>query len=437
MNIRAVAARTLQKVSYQGESLSDALQHSSVLALAPADRAWVQNACYGCVRWHGRLGAILRQLLAKPMKASDRDIECLLRLGLYQLLYQRTPDHAAVHETVQAVRGLKKQWASKLVNGVLRGFLRQRESLLAEIEQVPTARYSFPPWLTAAIQQAWPADWEAILQASNEHPPLTLRVNTLQTQSAHYLQVLQTAGLPATATVHAAQGVELQTAVPVKELPEFDAGHVSVQDAAAQQAAALLPCQAGQRVLDACAAPGGKTCHLLERYPDIDLVALDSSATRLIQVHENLTRLGLEATVKAADAAELDCWWDGQAFDCILLDAPCSATGVIRRHPDIKLLRKQKDVAVLQQEQAKLLSKLWQTLQPGGYLLYATCSILPEENNLQVEAFLRDHTDAIHCNIDVAWGRALSVGRQILPGEAGMDGFYYALLQKVARSDFV
>ncbi len=430
MNTRAVAARTLQKVIYQGESLTAVLQHKTVLALALPDRAWVQNACFGTVRWHGRLGAVLHELLSKPLKAADKDLECLLRLGLYQLIYQRTPDHAAVNETVQAVRGLKKPWASKLVNGVLRGFLRNQDSILAKIDDLPTARYSFPPWLEKSLRAAWPTHWGAIMQASNEHPPMVLRVNARKLSREAYLQQLQKVNISAQAIELAATGVVLAEPLPVNSLPDFEQGAVSVQDAAAQQAASLLHCEAGQRVLDACAAPGGKTCHLLERYSGIDLLALDSSAERLRQVTDNLQRLGLRANVQAADAADLDSWWDGVLFDRILLDAPCSATGVIRRHPDIKLLRKQKDIVALQQEQAKLLRKLWQVLQAGGYLLYATCSILPAENNDQVEAFLREYADAVDQPINVAWGRALSVGRQILPGEMGMDGFYYASLKK-------
>ncbi|PID49215.1 MAG: 16S rRNA (cytosine(967)-C(5))-methyltransferase [Proteobacteria bacterium] len=430
MNTRAVAARTLQKVIYQGESLTAVLQHKTVLALALPDRAWVQNACFGTVRWHGRLGAVLHELLSKQLKAADKDLECLLRLGLYQLIYQRTPDHAAVNETVQAVRGLKKPWASKLVNGVLRGFLRNQDSILAKIDDLPTARYSFPPWLEKSLRAAWPTHWGAIMQASNEHPPMVLRVNARKLSREAYLQQLQKVDISAQAIELAATGIVLAEPVPVNSLPDFEQGAVSVQDAAAQQAASLLHCEAGQRVLDACAAPGGKTCHLLERYSGIDLLALDSSAERLKQVTDNLQRLDLRANVQAADAADLDSWWDGVLFDRILLDAPCSATGVIRRHPDIKLLRKQKDIVALQQEQAKLLRKLWQVLQAGGYLLYATCSILPAENNDQVEAFLREYADAVDQPINVAWGRALSVGRQILPGEMGMDGFYYALLKK-------
>ncbi|HMT93703.1 16S rRNA (cytosine(967)-C(5))-methyltransferase RsmB [uncultured Thiothrix sp.] len=432
MNTRAIAARALQRVSYQGESLTEVLQHSNIQNLSARDQAWVRHVCFGAVRWHGRLGAILRELLDKSIKASDKDIECLLRLGLYQIIYQRTPDHAAVSETVQATKALKKAWAGSLVNGVLRRFLREQEIILAKADQLESAQYSFPTWLADRLKQAWPEDWQTIMRASNEHPPLSLRVNALVMRRAQYLERLQQSEIAAKPWLQTEMGIYLPEAFTVTELPDFARGAFSVQDAAAQQAAPLLTCHANMRVLDACAAPGGKTCHLLERYPGIDLWALDNSSKRTQQVYENLTRLNLKAQVKVADADDLDTWWDGRGFDRILLDAPCSATGVIRRHPDIKLLRKKTDIATLQQQQAKLLKALWQVLKPGGQMLYATCSILPEENNLQIEQFLQTESDVQVKQIEANWGRALSVGRQILPGEQGMDGFYYALLEKTA-----
>lgn len=432
MNTRAIAARALQRVSYQGESLTEVLQHANIQNLPARDQAWVRHVCFGAVRWHGRLGAILRELLDKSIKASDKDIECLLRLGLYQIIYQRTPDHAAVSETVQAAKALKKAWAGSLVNGVLRRFLREQESILAKADQVESAQYSFPTWLADRLKQAWPEDWQTIMHASNEHPPLSLRVNALVMSREQYLERLQQSEIAAKPWLQTEMGIYLPEAFTVTELPDFAQGAFSVQDAAAQQAAPLLACHANMRVLDACSAPGGKTCHLLERYPGIDLWALDNSAKRTQQVYENLTRLNLKAQVKVADAGDLDTWWNGQGFDRILLDAPCSATGVIRRHPDIKLLRKKTDIATLQQQQAKLLKALWQVLKPGGQMLYVTCSILPEENNLQIEQFLQTESDVQVKQIEANWGRALSVGRQILPGEQGMDGFYYALLEKTA-----
>ena len=335
-----------------------------------------------------------------------------------------------MNETVKAVKKLGKGWAEKLVNGVLRRFLREREALLSAADQQETALYAFPAWLLARVQRAWPADWQSIVQASNTHAAMTLRVNQRQYTAAAYQAQLTAQGVAADTVECVASALNLHKAVGVELLPGFAQGAVSVQDAAAQLAALLLDCQPGMRVLDACAAPGGKTGHLLEHTAELQLTALDSSASRLLRVTENLQRLQLNAHTVAADAGDVASWWDGQAFERILLDAPCSATGVIRRHPDIKVLRRDSDIAALQQEQARLLRALWQTLKPGGYLLYATCSILPEENSQQIAAFVAEYPDAQVLPLGDSWGHAMAFGRQILPGDAGMDGFYYALLRK-------
>lgn len=430
MTTRATAARILQNVIYGGDSLTDALP-SGLLQTVPAnEQALLRDICFGTLRWHERLSAVLAQLLSKPLKATDKDIECLLRVGLYQLLYQRTPDHAAVNECVKAVKSLRKIWAEKLVNGVLRRFLREREALLAQADQTDAARHACPAWLLQRIRNAWAQDWEGILHASNTHAPMTLRVNTRQHTTAHYQYRMEQTGLDAAPHPIVASALNLHKPTNVEQLPGFATGAVSVQDAAAQLAAFLLDCQPGMRVLDACAAPGGKTGHLLEQANGLHLVALDSSTVRLQRVNDNLKRLQLTAHVISADAGEIGQWWDGKTFDRILLDAPCSATGVIRRHPDIKVLRRDSDIGALQQEQARLLQALWQTLTPGGRLLYATCSILPEENSQQIATFLARQHDAVHLPLGDTWGVAQPFGRQILPGESGMDGFYYALLEK-------
>ena len=430
MSTRATAALLLQQVIYHGDSLTDALQQTAAQAVPATEQALLRDICFGALRWHERLSAILAQLVSKPLKAADKDLECLLRVGLYQLIYQRTPDHAAVNETVKAVKKLRKQWAEKLVNGVLRRFLRERDNLLVQADQQATARYAFPAWLLQRLQTAWVNDWENIVQASNTHAPMTLRVNARKATTAAYLQQLQAAEFDADTIAAVPSALQLHKAANVEQLPDFAHGAVSVQDAAAQLAAFLLDCQPNMRVLDACAAPGGKTGHLLEHTPDLQLTALDSSANRLQRVAENLHRLQLPAQLVAADAGDVASWWDGKPFERILLDAPCSATGVIRRHPDIKVLRRDTDIAALQHEQARLLRSLWQTLQEGGLLLYATCSILPEENSQQIARFMAEQHDAVHLPIEDDWGHALPFGRQILPGNAGMDGFYYALLQK-------
>ena len=430
LSTRATAARVLQQVIYEGDSLTEVLQQPLAQAIAAAEQPLLRDLCFGSLRWHERLSAVLKQLVTKPLKPADKDVECLLRVGLYQLIYQRTPDHAAVNETVKAVKKLGKGWAEKLVNGVLRRFLREREALLSAADQQETALYAFPAWLLARVQRAWPADWQNIVQASNTHAAMTLRVNQRQYTAAAYQAQLTAQGVAADTVECVASALNLHKAVGVELLPGFAQGAVSVQDAAAQLAALLLDCQPGMRVLDACAAPGGKTGHLLEHTAELQLTALDSSASRLLRVTENLQRLKLNAHTVAADAGDVASWWDGQAFERILLDAPCSATGVIRRHPDIKVLRRDSDITALQQEQARLLWALWQTLKSGGYLLYATCSILPEENSQQIAAFVAEYPDAQVLPLGDSWGHAMAFGRQILPGDAGMDGFYYALLRK-------
>jgi 16S rRNA (cytosine967-C5)-methyltransferase len=341
------------------------------------------------------------------------------------------PSHAAVAETVGAARRLHKAWAAALVNATLRGFLREREQLLAALDTDPVSALAHPAWLLDELRAAWPQQWQAIAAANNVRPPMTLRVNPRHGDAAAWRTRLTTAGHPAATVAAAPSALQLDAPCDVKILPGFATGALSVQDAAAQLAAPLLAVRPGQRVLDACAAPGGKTCHLLESQPALaELVALDRSAERLERVRENLVRLGGTARLVAADAAEVDSWWDGKPFERILLDAPCSGSGVIRRHPDIKLLRRPEDLVHLAGEQQRLLRAVWPLLAPGGRLLYATCSVLPVENERQISHFLADYEEAEELPITAEWGHPRDHGRQILPGEAGMDGFFYALLQR-------
>ncbi|MDX1252727.1 MAG: 16S rRNA (cytosine(967)-C(5))-methyltransferase RsmB [Gammaproteobacteria bacterium] len=434
MNARTAAAAVLAQIVSQGSSLSTALPPVLAKLRAPAERALAQELCFGAVRWYPRLTVVLDSLLDKPLKARDADVRCLMLLGLYQIIHMRIPDHAAVTETVAAAKTLGKPWASGLVNAILRGFLRDRDRLLFEADRDEAAATAHPAWLLEEIKAAWPDDWRAIIAANNQRPPMTLRVNARQKEQRvrrdDYLAKLAQTGMTASPAPHTTHGVILDQPVDVERLPGFGAGEVSVQDAAAQLAAMLLDVRPGQRVLDACAAPGGKTAHLLELQPDIDLIALDSDAVRLRRVEENLRRQRLHARVIQGDAALPDAWWDGAPFDRILLDAPCSATGVIRRHPDIKMLRRPEDINALAQTQARILEALWPLLRPGGMLLYATCSILPQENEQQMTRFLATHADAVERVIDATWGRPVSAGRQILPGEDDMDGFFYSCVQK-------
>ena len=417
-NPRTSAAKILQYVIYNGASLST--------ALADNESALVSDLCYGSLRWHEPLSALLDVLLSKELKHKDKDVECLIRVGLYQIIYQKTPDHAAVGETVSALKGLKKPWAKNLVNAVLRNYLRGQDKFQEEIQLRQTVRYAFPQWLIKEIKNAWPENWEEILSESNKRAPMTLRVNITHQSRKEYLDKLQQVNIEAEVVAGVATAIQLAKPCNVHELPGFDQGDASVQDAAAQLASILLDCQGGMTVLDACAAPGGKTGHILESAQNLEVLAIDNSETRLKRVIENLERIKLNAKVITADALDTEIYAKDKMFDRILLDAPCSATGVIRRHPDIKVLRRETDIDELQKLQGKMLDALWEILKPEGILLYATCSILPQENEQQIQAFIKRHNDTEIIPIEGAQG----LGRQVFPGENSMDGFYYSRLKK-------
>lgn len=428
--VRTAAAQVIGQILRNQGSLSSLLAPVSS-RVADTDRALLQELCFGTLRWQPKLDAYLLQLLDKPLRAKDSDIQALLLLGLYQLIYTRIPDHAAIGETVEVTRGLKKPWATKLVNGVLRRFQREKEALDAKLQNDSVFTSAHPPWLLEAIRMAWPDDAERIIAANNTHPPFTLRVNPGQQSRADYLQELATQGIDARATAFSRVGITLKQPCDPRALPLFAAGGISVQDEAAQLTADLLELAPGQRVLDACCAPGGKTGLILETQPALaQMVALDSDERRLTRVHENLARLKVTADIRCGDAAQPASWWDGKAFDRILLDAPCSATGIIRRHPDIKLLRTQQDIERLAELQASMLDALWPLLKPGGILLYATCSIMPAENTRVVEAFITRQPDAQLDQLQADWGVAQAGGRQLLPDVEGHDGFFYARLRK-------
>lgn len=432
-NPRAVAARTLVQVLEQRKSLSEVLAPQLAHISIPRERSLAQEMCYGVLRWHLRLEAVLARLLRAPLKDRDKDIHCLLLAGLYQLIYLRLPAHAAVDATVDAVAALDKGWAKSVVNAVLRHYLRDSTRLLAEADEDECARLAHPAWLLELLKQAWPGEWQTIAAANNERAPMCLRVNVRRTTRAEYLTQLQAAGIAAHATLYSPQGVTLEKPTGVEGLPGFAAGAVSVQDEGAQLAASSLAAQPGERVLDACSAPGGKACHILETEPALlELVALDNSAARLARVQENLDRLGLDAALMEGDAGAPQTWWDGRPFDRILLDAPCSGTGVIRRHPDIKWLRRATDIAAAAQAQQRLLRALWPLLKPGGVLLYVVCSVLPEEGEHQVRDFIAGQPDARAEPLALpATSSGAAAGGTILTGSHGMDGFYYARLRKL------
>jgi 16S rRNA (cytosine967-C5)-methyltransferase len=429
---RAAAARVLVQVIESGRSLADALPPFQSAFADARDAALLQELAYGTCRWYFRLSALLDLLLRKPLKSRDIDIRCLLLIGLYQLDKLSLPQRVAVNETVQAVHALEREWARALVNGVLRSFQRDCERLDDAIAGDPAALHAHPAWLIDMLQNDWPEYWQSIVSANNVRPPFSLRVNRLRIARDEYLELLAEHAMQAEPLAWTGQGIRLSNPVSVDTLPGFAHGDVSVQDGAAQLAAGLLELAPGQRVLDACAAPGGKTAHILEAGPSTCVTAVDINAARLTRVGENLARLGLQAELVAGDAGNPADWWDGRPFERILLDVPCTATGVIRRHPDIKLLRRRDDVKILSDRQSAILHAMWPLLAPGGMLLYCTCSVLAEENSCQVGSFLEQHGDAVEVPIDAAWGHGCEHGRQILPGEDDMDGFYFACLLKSA-----
>lgn len=411
-----------------GQSLTSALDNALKAVASAQDKAFVQAISYGVCRYYHRLDSILNALIDKPLKVAE--VKALLLIGLYQLKYMRVKPHAAVSETVQAARNLP--WARALVNAVLRNYLRKQDDLEQQADKVKSTALSYPDWLINQLEQDWPEHADKILLENNQPPPMVLRVNLAKTTRDKYLELLMATGQSAQQVNVCPAGIILDKPAPIEALPHFADGWISVQDGAAQLAAELLDSQPGQRVLDVCAAPGGKTAHILERQPSIgELVAIDIDENRMQRVTGNLERLGLYAKQIVADAAKPADWWDGKPFDRILLDAPCSAIGVIRRHPDIKLLRRETDIAALTSLQKTILNAVWPLLASGGMLLYATCSVLKQENGQQVKDFLSTHDDAIESPITTGeWGVACDFGRQVLTGESSMDGFYYARLVK-------
>jgi len=429
-DVRAAAARVLVQVIESGRTLADLLPSFQSAFADARDAALLQELAFGTCRWYFRLNAFLERLLRKPLKSRDLDVRCLLLVGLYQLDKLSLPQRVAVNETVQAVHALDREWARALINGVLRSFQRNSEQLNEGIAGDPAALHAHPAWLVDLLQHDWPERWQDILSANNVRPPFSLRVNRQHMARDQYLELLVEHVMHAEPLAWTDQGIRLSSPVPVDALPGFAQGDVSVQDGAAQLAAGLLQLVPGQHVLDACAAPGGKTAQILETEPSICVTAVDLDAARLARVGENLARIGLQAELVAGDAGDPAGWWKGRPFERILLDVPCTATGVIRRHPDIKLLRRQDDVKRLVDRQSMLLHAMWPLLAPGGMLLYCTCSVLAAENSGQIGSFLEQHGDAVEVPIDVAWGHDRRHGRQILPGEDEMDGFYFACLLK-------
>lgn len=429
-NLRALAATACYQVVDQGKSLSEVLHKAQIELDSPLDKALLQEICFGVMRYLPQLETVCQKLMDKPLVKHLRPLQFLIYVGLYQLKFLRVPDHAAIGETVEAARELKGQSLTGLINAVLRSVQRKPEVFDFSDAPLPV-QYNHPGWIITQLQQAYPDNWQQILDENQQKAPLWLRVNQLRTTPEAYLAALAAEGIAASQPfTYLPSALLLEQASDVTLLPGYADGWFSVQDGAAQHAAYFLGARNKDSVLDACCAPGGKTCHILELAPEADVLALDKDPRRLDRVYDNLDRLGLDARVMAADAADPDDWAGFQTFDRILLDVPCSATGVIRRHPDIRWLRKKTDIAPLVELQQQILRKIWPLLKPDAELLYATCSVLPEENLQQIQTFLADYPDATLIPLadshpDLYW--------QILPGQQQMDGFFYAKLRKTKR----
>ncbi len=390
----------------------------------PQQKGGAADLSYGTLRFYGQINAYLMQLLEKPL--SNTDISALLLVALYQLLHDQADDFTVVNQAVKAAGNAKPRWAKSLVNGVLRNFLRKKEALSVSIKTNEVALYSYPQWWINKLKQQYPDAWQAMLQAGNAHPPMTLRVNAKQSNAQAYVKLLSRQDVAA--TVLGGEAVMLSKPIPVEQVTGFVDGVVSVQDYGAQLAAHLLDVKPSMQVLDACSAPGGKTGHLLE-LAEVKLTALDNDASRLDRVASNLTRLHLQADLQLGDAGK---WQTEQLFDRILADVPCTASGIVRRHVDIKWLRRESDIVSFTQQQAVILANLWHLLSKGGKLLYATCSVFAEENQQQIDRFLQLNADAIQLPLALTEDRTENMTiqhGQLVPTNTH-DGFFYALLQK-------
>ncbi|HEY2451695.1 MAG TPA: 16S rRNA (cytosine(967)-C(5))-methyltransferase RsmB [Scandinavium sp.] len=423
-NLRSLAALTIEQVLEQGQSLSNVLP-AMQQKVADKDRALLQELSFGVLRTLSQLDWLINKLMARPMTGKQRTVHYLIMVGFYQLLHTRIPAHAALAETVEGAVAIKRPQLKGLINGVLRQFQRNQESLVEEFAATEN-RFLHPAWLVKRIKTAYPHQWKSILEANNQRPPMWLRVNRNHHSRDEWLALLDQAGMKGFSHERYPDAVRMETPAPVLALPGFEEGWVTVQDASAQGCMNYLTPKDGEAVLDLCAAPGGKTTHILEVAPEANVLAVDVDEQRLSRVYENLKRLGMKANVKQGDGRYPSQWCGEQQFDRILLDAPCSATGVIRRHPDIKWLRRDRDIAELAQLQAEILDATWAHLKSGGTLVYATCSILPEENSEQIAAFLkRTPNAALH-----ETGNTEHPGVQNLPAAEEGDGFYYAKLIK-------
>ena len=421
----ATAACAIDRVTRQGQSLAKAIQEP-LAKLESTRHAETRELVWGTVRWYFRYQPLINQLLYRPLHKNDRVLEALLLCACYQYEFLSAPDFAVTSSSVDACTHLKRPSYRSLVNAVLRKHLRQGGH--KRLDQNGYA--ATPHWLLNEFRQSWPDEWQQIATESNQRPPQTLRVNHRQLTRGAYITELCREGIPVSISPLSSSALTLHRPRPVHQIPGFSEGVVSIQDAAAQLVPWFLGPVTGQRVLDACAAPGSKACHLLESEPNMAALWAIDLPERIPLIEQNFRRLGVEAVLLAGDASQPNAWWDGERFDAILVDAPCSGAGVIRRHPDIRLHRRPEDLSASVATQIKLLSALWTLLKPGGRLLYVTCSVLEQENDRVVDSFLTNHVDAQTKKIQSAWGRSPRHGWQLLPGDGGGDGFYFARLDR-------
>jgi 16S rRNA (cytosine967-C5)-methyltransferase len=430
INVRGIAALSMLQVVDNKKSLTGILAYQSP-KVADEDRGLLQNLCFGSSRYFFGINALSKILLQKPLPEEARPVHALLWVGLYQLAYSSISEHAAINETVEACTQLKLEKYKGVLNAILRRFQRDKEGLLEGLSDSDVTLYNHPKWYLKLLKKSWPEQWQSICEQGNLQAPMCLRVNAHIVSRDEYLLTLNDNDISASNGKHALTSIYLDKPCDVFSLPKFSEGSCSVQDEAAQLAAQILDPQAGEVILDACSAPGGKTCHILEASQNqAKVTAIDADEMRLVRVHENLARLKLNANVKHGEAQNPDSWWDGTVFDRILLDVPCSATGVIRRHPDIKLLRQKADIDNLAELQQEILQKAWTMLKPGGTLLYATCSIFPKENSLNIEKFLSLEKTALLQTLNLSTGIDTGFGSQLFPDVNSHDGFFYALLKK-------
>ena len=437
--MRIQACNVLTQVLFGGASLSPTLAKAQAKLPNKQDRAQLQAICFETCRYYYKLKAITDLLLKHPIKAKQQAVSCLIYIGLYQLLHTQTPAYAIVSETLKTAEKINFKEAKPLLNAVLQNFIRKKETLLSEANKKLSSQFNHPDWLIEALQKAWPEQWQTILEANNQPPPLFIRVNANKIKCQDYLTLLDQYEIK-NQKVILDDAIQILNPVSVDQLPNFFQGYCSIQDLSGQYVAEILELKNGQLVLDACAAPGSKTCHILEYSLEKNislknLTALEKDTSRISLINENILRLGLDSTVLRVvntDATDISTYWDKQHFDRIMLDAPCSATGVIRRHPDIKLLRRPQDIESLAEQQWQLLNSLWSLLANNGLLVYTTCSILPAENENLISRFIEKQIDCkikkINCPLP---GIQLENGYQLLPQVNGADGFYYAVLQKM------